>query len=175
VRAMATVGGNLFAPSPYGDMAAALLALDAIVTLNDGKAMRKIALADFLASRAKFAKHLVMGVTFVKPDKGTFRFSKTIRRRPVSAAVVTIAVLLPGKKGKLAGVRIAYGAMAPTAMRALAAEKALEGKALNAESIAAAVAMAAEGTKPADDPYASAWYRREIVSVHLGRLLKGAR
>src|SRR5262252_9431839 len=31
VRAMATVGGNLFAPSPYGDLAVALLALDATV------------------------------------------------------------------------------------------------------------------------------------------------
>ena len=34
VRAMATVGGNLFAPSPYGDLAAALLALDATVTVQ---------------------------------------------------------------------------------------------------------------------------------------------
>ena len=41
VRAMATVGGNLFAPAPYGDMAAALLALDAEVSLHDGKAARR--------------------------------------------------------------------------------------------------------------------------------------
>ncbi len=32
IRAMATVGGNLFAPSPYGDFTAALLALDATVS-----------------------------------------------------------------------------------------------------------------------------------------------
>ena len=31
VRNMATVGGNLFAPAPYGDFAVALLALDATV------------------------------------------------------------------------------------------------------------------------------------------------
>jgi CO/xanthine dehydrogenase FAD-binding subunit len=175
VRAMATVGGNLFAPSPYGDMAAALVALDAIVALNDGKSLRKIAIADFLSHRAKFAKQVVLGVSFVKPDKGAFRFSKTIRRKPVSAAVVTIAALLPVKKGKLAGVRIAYGAMAPTAMRAFAAEKALEGKALDAEAIADAVKVAAEGTSPADDAYASAWYRREILPIHLARLLRGGR
>jgi CO/xanthine dehydrogenase FAD-binding subunit len=175
VRAMATVGGNLFAPSPYGDLAAALLALDAIVTLNDGKSMRKTAIADFLSHRAKFSKHVVLGVSFTKPDNGAFRFTKTIRRKPVSAAVVTIAALLPVKKGKLAGVRIAYGAMAPAAMRALAVEKALEGRALNAEAIAAAVKLAVEGTQPVDDAYASAWYRREILPVHLGRLLAGGR
>jgi CO/xanthine dehydrogenase FAD-binding subunit len=175
VRAMATVGGNLFAPSPYGDLATALTALDAIVTLNDGKSLRKMAIAEFLANRAKFVKHVVLGVSFVRPEKGAFRFSKTVRRKPVSAAVVTIAALLPIKKAKLTGVRIAYGAMAPAAMRAFAAEKALEGRALNAESIAAAVKAAAEGTKPADDAYASAWYRREILPVHLERLLSGGR
>ena len=31
IRNMATVGGNLFAPAPYGDFAVALLALDATV------------------------------------------------------------------------------------------------------------------------------------------------
>ena len=36
VRNMATVGGNLFAPSPYGDFAVALLALDATVRPTAG-------------------------------------------------------------------------------------------------------------------------------------------
>ena len=34
IRNMATVGGNLFAPSPYGDFTAALLALDATVAMS---------------------------------------------------------------------------------------------------------------------------------------------
>ena len=34
VRSAATVGGNLFAPAPYGDFAAALLALDAAVSAS---------------------------------------------------------------------------------------------------------------------------------------------
>ncbi len=40
-------------------------------------------------------------------------------------------------------------------------------------AIAAAVAAAAEGTSPANDALASAWYRREVVGVHLRRLLTG--
>ncbi|MGA9850967.1 MAG: xanthine dehydrogenase family protein subunit M, partial [Roseiarcus sp.] len=39
--------------------------------------------------------------------------------------------------------------------------------------VAAAVAAAAEGTSPATDAIASAWYRREVVGVHLRRLLLG--
>ena len=44
---------------------------------------------------------------------------------------------------------------------------------LDASGIAAAVAAAAEGTSPATDSLASTWYRREVVGVHLRRLLLG--
>jgi CO/xanthine dehydrogenase FAD-binding subunit len=37
--------------------------------------------------------------------------------------------------------------------------------------IAPALAAAAEGTSPATDALASAWYRREVVAIHLRRLL----
>jgi CO/xanthine dehydrogenase FAD-binding subunit len=33
------------------------------------------------------------------------------------------------------------------------------------------VAAVAEGTSPANDSLASAWYRREVAGVHLRRLL----
>jgi CO/xanthine dehydrogenase FAD-binding subunit len=61
--------------------------------------------------------------------------------------------------------------MAPTPIRAKAVERALEGRALDDAGISAAVAAAAEGTSPATDALASAWYRREMVAVHLKRLL----
>jgi CO/xanthine dehydrogenase FAD-binding subunit len=50
-------------------------------------------------------------------------------------------------------------------------EAALAGKRLDATTIAKAVALAGQGTAPETDAYASAWYRREVVSVHLARLL----
>ncbi|MCC8984899.1 xanthine dehydrogenase family protein subunit M, partial [Bradyrhizobium sp. 10BB] len=40
-------------------------------------------------------------------------------------------------------------------------------------AINAAAAAAAEGAAPGDNALASAWYRREIVGVHLRRLLSG--
>ena len=86
---------------------------------------------------------------------------------------MSIAAHVPASGGRVVGARIAYGAMAPTPIRAKAAERALEGRALDAASIAAAAAAAAEGTSPADDALASAWYRREVVGVHLRRLLAG--
>jgi CO/xanthine dehydrogenase FAD-binding subunit len=171
VRAMATVGGNLFAPSPYGDMAVALLALDAEVSIHDGKAMRKVALETFLKDRKKLKAAFVLGVSFTLPEARDFRYTKIVRRKPVSAAVVTIASVLPRNGSKIKGARIALGAMGPHSLRARKAELALEGKALDKAAIEAAVKVVAEGTAPADDAYATAWYRREIAPVHFKRLM----
>src|SRR5579862_8678227 len=61
VREAATVGGNLFAPSPYGDFAAALLALDATVMLAGGVGQRELPLDEFLGRRQR-GSVLVAGV-----------------------------------------------------------------------------------------------------------------
>lgn len=173
VRAMATVGGNLFAPSPYGDLAVALLALDAEVTVESASSAKTMGLAEFLAKRDARAG-IVRSVAFDLPPPGSFRFAKVSRRHPHGASVLSIAAVLPMEGGKVKGVRVAYGAMAPTAVRAAAVEKALEGRALDDAAIAAAVAVAADGCAPATDPFASEWYRRAVLPVHLARLLKGA-
>ena len=75
--------------------------------------------------------------------------------------------------GRLSGVRVAYGAMGPTAVRVPAVEAALEGVSLDASGIAPALAVATDGLTPPDDALASAWYRREVAPVHLRRLLLG--
>jgi CO/xanthine dehydrogenase FAD-binding subunit len=177
VRNMATVGGNLHAESPYGDFGVALLALDAKVTIETARQKKSMALEDFYKQRARLGAHVLTAVSFKLPPRGSFCFVKAIRRHPVSAAVLSIAAMLPLKNGKLVSPRIALGAMAPTPVRAKAAEAALAGKPLDEATIAKAVSLAAQGTAPETDAYASAWYRREVLPVHLGRLLssrKGA-
>jgi CO/xanthine dehydrogenase FAD-binding subunit len=52
-------------------------------------------------------------------------------------------------------------------------ERALEGRPLDQAAIAAAVKVAAEGCAPLTDPQASAWYRLNVLPVHLKRLLEG--
>lgn len=174
VRNMATIGGNLHAEAPYGDLGVALLALNAKVTLELAKQRKTLSLEDFFAQRSKLAPYVVTTVSFALPGANTFFFTKAIRRKPVSASVITIAAHLPRKGKKLASPRIALGAMAPHPIRAKAAEKALDGAALDAATIAAAASAATQGCSPQSDPYASAWYRREIAPIHLARLLQQA-
>ena len=174
VRAAATIGGNLFAPAPYGDMAAALLALDAVVQLQGGYGGRDVPLEEFLGSRDRQTGVLVASIAVDRPaGPDAFRFRKVSRVKPKGVSVLSIAAHLPLSGGRVAGARVAYGAMAPTPVRAKAVERALEGRPLDEAGIAPALAAAAEGTAPADDAIASAWYRREVLPVHLRRLLLG--
>ncbi len=169
VRNMATVGGNLFAPAPYGDFAVALLALDASVDVNG----KSIALEAFLSDRERSGGGLVTSVGFAVPAADSFRFLKVSRVKPKGVAVLTIAANLTMDAGKVASARIALGCMAGHAIRAHAAERALAGQSLTKDGIAAALEAAAEGIDPPTDAIASAWYRREVLPVHLGRLLLG--
>lgn len=168
VRNMATVGGNLFAPAPYGDFATALLALDATVSLNDDE----IALEDLLQKRdALEPGAVVTSVAFALPGPESFRFLKVSRVRPKGAAVLTIAADLAEDAGTIASARIALGAMAAHPVRARAAEAALAGRPRTEEGIAPALKAVLDGVDPPTDAIASAWYRREVLPVHLGRLL----
>jgi len=172
VREAATVGGNLFAPSPYGDFAAALLALDAAATLAGGFSQRELPIEELLSRRERGAT-LVSSVAFKRPPANSFKFAKVTRVHPKGVSVLSIAAQVPLASGRVTGARIAYGAMGESPLRAKAAERALAGRALDAAGIAPALAVAADGTSPADDAIASAWWRREILPVYLRRLLLG--
>lgn len=174
VRSMATVGGNLFAPTPYGDFTAALLALDAAVSIQGGYGPRETPLEELLAGRERGPGGIVASVSLNRPaSAGALRFVKVSRTRFKGIALLTIAAYLPLAGERVAGARVAYGAMAPTPIRARAVERALEGRPLDAAGIGPALAVATEGTAPATDAIASEWYRREILPVHLRRLLLG--
>ena len=171
VRNMGTIGGNLFAPHPYGDFAVALLALGARVVMAGGGSPRP--LEDLLRDRDR-APGLVAAVEVPRPrDPRAFGFLKVSRIRPKGVSVMSIAALLPREGGTIRGARIAWGAMGPGPMRGSGAERALEGQRLDAAAITWAAAQAAEGLDPPTDALATTWYRREVAGVHLKRLLEG--
>jgi CO/xanthine dehydrogenase FAD-binding subunit len=174
VRTMATVGGNLFAETPYGDFATALLALGARLEVA-GQGGAATSIDDLLRNRTRFAQSLVASVSIPRPrDQGAFRFLKVSRVKPKGVSVMSIAAYLPQSGGRVQGARIAYGAMAQTPVRASAVERVLEGQPLDAAAIERASALACEGIDPPTDPIASSWYRREVAAVHLKRLLSAS-
>jgi CO/xanthine dehydrogenase FAD-binding subunit len=150
IRNLATIGGNLFARQPHGDLAACLLALDARVSIIDADGARDVGVLD--------AQGLVTAISFEIPER--WYYTKAMRRRQNSASIVTVAS---------DGVRIALGGVAPRPVRALAAEQALA-----QGDIERAAELSVEAADPSDDAYASAWYRRRVLPVHVRRALTNA-
>ncbi|WP_168879848.1 FAD binding domain-containing protein [Rhizobium sp. P28RR-XV] len=162
IRNMATVGGNLFAPPPYGDFATALLALDARVMMTNGQ---EEPIEGFLAAR-NYARGLVAAVHIPTGKEADFRFLKVSRVKPKGVAMLSIAAWL--RRGE---ARIAWGNMGRTPLRSKAAERLLNHASLDESGIAPAIAVCAQDLQPFDDALATAWYRREVAPIYLKHLL----
>ncbi|HTU52796.1 MAG TPA: FAD binding domain-containing protein [Acetobacteraceae bacterium] len=171
LRNMATLGGNLFAPQPYGDFGVALLALDASLTVAGPQAARRLPLSEFYTAGIA-SDEIVTGIRFDRPAPGTWRWLKATRRALNSAAVIAVgAVLETDGAGKISAVRVALGGVAPHPVRSPAAEAALAGRTLDAVSATRAAEEAAAAHPCFTDAYASAWYRRRVLPVFLRRAL----
>lgn len=167
VRNMATLGGNLFAEHPYGDLATALLALDGSVQFENGQSNE---LESFFSSRNSM-QELVVSVAIKRPNPSEFHWSKITRVKPKGVSVMSIAAWLPQSGSRLNSPRIAFGAMGPTPLRAKNTERALENQNLDQQSVSDAMSALSGDFQPPDDPLASGWYRSQVAPVHLRRLL----
>ena len=67
--------------------------------------------------------------------------------------------------------RVVLGAVAPTAVRAHAAERLLEGQPVGGEAFRRAAEAAQEACRPIDDVRASAGFRQHLVGVLVRRAL----
>jgi CO/xanthine dehydrogenase FAD-binding subunit len=175
VRGMATVGGNLFAAPPAGDIAVPLLALDAEVELASPTGRRALALDQFFAGQGQTARapdELVVSIRVLRPA-GHSAYLRYGRRQANTPSVVAVAVrVVAGRDQTVSDARIALGAAGPHALRARQAEAALIGNLLDEPTIAAAAEAAQAECDPPTDALASAWYRRRMVGVYMRRVLE---
>jgi len=95
-------------------------------------------------------------------------------RRELDIAVVGVASQITLSDGVCRKARIALAAVAPTPIRATAAERALEGQPLTAQQIARAAQLAVEAARPISDQRGSADFRRHLVGVLTRRTLTTA-
>jgi CO/xanthine dehydrogenase FAD-binding subunit len=172
-RNMGTVGGNFFAPPPAGDLATALLALDAQLKLVSQSGQRIIPIAEFYTgfmTNALQPGELLAEIQ-VPIQKGRTAYIKYGRKYANTPAVVTVAahIVLNGERVQVA--RIALNAAGPHPVRATNAEAALVGSTLDESTVAVAAAAAAAECEPFTDALASEWYRRKMVGVYVGRTL----
>ncbi len=172
IRNRATLGGNLVTASPIGDSPPALLALDAEVTLAGPRGERRLPLAQFFTGYRKTAlvpEEIVVSVHLPRPLPAVQRFYKVSKRVLDDISTVAAAFALDlTADGRVERLRLCYGGVAATPIRAHTAEALAIGQPWNRETVAAIVAELAHLGSPIDDHRGSAAYRRAMV----GRLLE---
>jgi len=177
IRNLATIGGNICDASPAADVSPPLLALDARVRLErTGSDSRLLSLDEFFRGVRQTAlrpDELLTSVEIPCPDSSDRAFYYKLGKRKADAiSIVSVAIALRQESERVTHVRIALGAVAPVAMRALNAEAELKGNVLSVSNIEAAAKAAAAASRPIDDFRASAAYRRRMVEVLVRRGLE---
>ncbi|MDK9722866.1 MAG: FAD binding domain-containing protein [Rhodospirillales bacterium] len=176
IRNMGTIGGNVCNASPAGDLLVPLLLLNAEVELRSSNGRRRMKLQDFFAGPGKSHKkpgELLTAILAPLPKAGfTARFEKFGTRPALDISTVSVGIAGVMADGGLQEVRVAFGAVAPTPMRGLATEQALEGKKLDDAAIEAAAQAAMQEVKPISDVRATDWYRRELVHNLVRKVLQ---
>ncbi len=174
IRNVATLVGNICNASPAADTAPPLMIYDARVRILGPGGKRVIPIEEFFVHVKKTVLEPGEMVGFVEiPIKEGFRsrFRKIGKRRAEVLSIVNAAVGFFFGNGRMEGVRIALGSVAPTPIRARTAEAVLEGKEPSMELVEEAASRAREETRPITDVRASAEYRREMSFVLVRRLI----
>lgn len=182
VRHRATVAGNICRASPSADTLPPLIADGATIVLGDGVSTREMLLEDFFTGPGKTvlrAGELVLAIALPPPAPAPARtgrvYIKHGRRKAMELATVGVAVSLTlDASGVCTQARIALGAVAPTPIRARAAEALLEGTRIGPEALVGAAERAMLACTPISNVRASAAYRRDMVGVLTRRALEGA-
>jgi carbon-monoxide dehydrogenase medium subunit len=177
VRNKGTIGGSLAHSDPAADWPAAILALDAEIVATSAKGDRVIKAADFFVEMLTTALEpgevlreirIPAGKSNAKPGQAYVKV-----RHPASGfAVVGVAVNLSIDGGKCQSAAIGITGVSPKAYRAAKVESALKGNSLDAKTLAAAAAHAADNVDINSDLYASAEYRQQLATVYTRRALE---
>ena len=178
VRNRGTIGGSIAHGDPASDLPTVLLALDGTVTVTgQGGGTREVAAADMFQDYLTTAVgpgEILTEIRLPSMDGYGHGYEKFNRRAEDWAMVGVVALVKKAGDGSCEDVRIGLTHMGSTPLRAGAAEDALRGKGLDAQSIASAAEQAAEGTEPPGDLNATPDYKRHLARVLTRRALEQA-
>lgn len=185
-RTVATIGGNLVNGSPAMELGPPLLALGARVELTSAAGgARILALADFLRGpgRVELGEgELLTAVELPGEDAASdgrasgSAYARVAGRAAMEVALASAAAWVELAAGgrTIAAARVALGAVAPTCVRAPAAERLLIGAPAADGAFAAAGEAAVRHAAPIGDHRAPAAYRAAMVAVVVRRAVAAA-
>jgi aerobic carbon-monoxide dehydrogenase medium subunit len=177
VRYRGTIGGDIAHGDPGNDHPALMLALDASFVLQGAGGERVVPADGFfvgLYATALQPDEVLTQIRIPIPAAGSGHAYCKLKRKTGDFATAATAVQLRLQAGSVAGVRIALTNVAPTALRARAAEDALVGRPLDDAAVAEAARQAMALCDPAPDQRGDAEYKTAMCGEMTRRALLAA-
>jgi CO/xanthine dehydrogenase FAD-binding subunit len=165
-----TLGGNIGNASPAADTPPALLVYEAELELLSASGARRVPYDRFhtgYKTSVLAPGEIIARIHLPRREGWTTTFRKIGTRRAQAIAKICFAGAAEVDGRTVRDVRIAFGSVAPTVVRARNAEGSLRGRDLTDEAATAAVEALAADITPIDDIRSTARYRLEVA----GRLL----
>lgn len=175
VRNRATVGGNLAHADPANDHPATMLALGAEVVAAGPKGERTIPINRFFTgifSTALEAGEILIEIRIpIPPPRSGGAYVKLERKVGDFATAAAAAQVTLGANGAVERAGIGLTSVGPTPITAMEAERFLQKKTPDRQTLAEAARLAAKAASPTADRRGSVEYKREMARVLTARAL----
>jgi carbon-monoxide dehydrogenase medium subunit len=177
VRNRGTIGGDIAHGDPGNDHPAIAMALDATFVLQGPNGERQVQAVDFFHGTymTELAENEILTAILIPPfASGTGYCYQKLKRKTGDWATAGAAVVLRMAGGVVTQARIGLTNVAPTALRATAAEAALMGQALTTATLDAAVKAVRDACDPAEDLRGDAEYKTAMAGEMTRRAILAA-
>jgi carbon-monoxide dehydrogenase medium subunit len=180
VRNRGTIGGDIAHGDPANDHPALMLALDATLHVEGPGGRRAVKADDFFLgvyTTALAEDEILTAIRVPAFATGTGWAYEKLKRKTGDWATAGAAVVLRtsgGAAGTVTHARIALTNVAPTALRAPAAEQAVVGRPLDAATLDAAARAAMAVCDPAEDLRGDREYKTAMAGQMVRRALQAA-
>lgn len=166
IRNVGTIGGNICNASPAGDTLPPLYALEAQLEIMSLNNTRVVKIEDFICGPGKISLNSDEIVTKIIIPKKQFQvhyYKKVGTRKSLALSKASFAGICSIKDNKIEDIRIAFGSVAPTAVR----EKGLEDFIINKnyldeKCIENILSMYEKHILPINDQRSNRFYRKKV-------------
>jgi CO/xanthine dehydrogenase FAD-binding subunit len=162
-----TIGGNIANASPAADSPPALLVYDAELELVSARGTRVVPYHGFWTgykTTGLCERELIRGIRLKREMKDWKQFYRKVgTRRAQAISKVCLAGAAQLSEGRVTGMRVALGSVAPTVFRAVKTEQVLSGEKLTRACVVEALETLGREISPIDDVRSTARYRLRVA------------
>ncbi|MGV3653369.1 MAG: FAD binding domain-containing protein [Noviherbaspirillum sp.] len=178
IRNRGTVGGSLAHADPASELPCIAVTCEAVIQVLGPQGERLVKAEDFFLgplSTVLADDEMILELRLPAWRDGRRWAFQEFSRRPGDFALAGIALFYDlDAEGRVSNAHVGVVGACQRSQRLAAAENALNGKPLDAATIAAAAAAAREEADPTGDLHASAEYRKALTGTLLERALRQA-